>query len=189
MNDVMVDLETMSSRRDAAILTIGAVFFDPYHDWPVGPMELPTFSAAASLKSSVAVGLHVDPDTVMWWMQRSDEARAQITGPVLNPLSQILHEFSTWITHHKDKRQETVNVWGNGSDFDNVVLRSAYDAVQQRPPWGHRGNRCYRTMRALYPDVPGYPQNDEDKKHLALDDAILQAQHLCAIFKAAGLQR
>lgn len=182
MNDIMVDLETMSSRSDAAILSIGAVLFDPREKWVDWP-DRPTFTETASLRSSFGVGLHIDPDTVMWWMLQPEEARRAITGPDLLPLSQILHEFSVWVHKHRDRKQDTAAVWGNGSDFDNVILRSAYDAVQQKAPWSHRGNRCYRTMRALFPDVPGYPKEDADKKHVALGDAILQARHLCDIFE------
>ncbi len=69
-------------------------------------------------------------------------------------------------------------MWGNGSDFDNTLLEEAYRATGIKPPWRFTGNRCYRTVKNLFPDVWVDPVGTA---HNALDDATYQANHLIAI--------
>ena len=69
MIQVMLDLETMSVRSNAAIASIGAVKFDT----ETGIVD--KFYRTVDLRTSKAVGLHVDPETVGWWNNQSKEAR------------------------------------------------------------------------------------------------------------------
>mgnify|MGYP006408929027 CR=1 FL=1 len=68
---IMIDLETMGTRPDAPIISIGAVAFDAN-----GPLD--SFYAGVNLGSSVNSGAKIDASTVLWWMQQSDEARAAL---------------------------------------------------------------------------------------------------------------
>lgn len=72
MNHLMIDLETMGNKPSAPIVSIGAVIFDP----STGEFG-PDFYRVVSLKSSVDGGAVPDADTIMWWMQQSEEARHQ----------------------------------------------------------------------------------------------------------------
>jgi len=47
-------------------------------------------------------------------------------------------------------------------------------------PWYFWNDRCYRTMKSLYPQIP---MERDGVHHNALDDAISQARHLMAILK------
>ena len=60
MIQVMLDLETMSVRSNAAIASIGAVKFE------VGSGIVDQFYRTVDLRTCKAVGLHVDPETVVW---------------------------------------------------------------------------------------------------------------------------
>ena len=62
----MLDLETLSTRNDAAIISIGLVKFDQN-----GVID----SQGWALDFSKVTG-HIDPGTVKWWMEQSDMARA-----------------------------------------------------------------------------------------------------------------
>lgn len=161
MLDVMLDLETMGAGPTAAIIAVGAVQFDP----AAGTLG-DEFYAVVDLQSSVAAGLHIDPSTVLWWLRQSDEARAAVTEPG-SPLADVLRDFAGWLP-------AGARVWGNGAGFDNVVLASAYRAVGMRTPWSYRDDRCYRTLRALNPDVE-YARSGT--AHNALHDARSQARH------------
>jgi exodeoxyribonuclease VIII len=70
--DVMVDLETMGTSHTAPIIAIGAVVFgnNATHDNE-------EFYETISLQSAVDSGAVIQPSTVLWWMQQSDEARAE----------------------------------------------------------------------------------------------------------------
>lgn len=158
---IMLDLETMSTQHDAAITSIGAVRFDE-----IGIIN--RFSADVSLQSSIDYGLRVDADTVLWWMGRSDEAREQFQRPTI-PLDRALMDFATWIG------DDDAKVWGNGSDFDNVIMESAYQACGIEQPWHGKNNRCYRTIRDQFSDLDFVRIG---VSHLAVDDAESQAIHL-----------
>ncbi|MFM9673750.1 3'-5' exonuclease, partial [Streptomyces galilaeus] len=72
MNHVMLDLETMGQGNNAAIVAIGAVFFEPTTG-EIGD----TFYRKIDLESAAQYG-EIDPNTVLWWLKQSDAARAEI---------------------------------------------------------------------------------------------------------------
>lgn len=180
---VMIDLETMGTRPDAPIIAIGAVAFLPDRQHKDGAVELggisKEFYAAVDLGSSVASGAVIEASTVMWWMGQSDEARAAITKDG-EPYSLVgaLQALAGWIFW-----QDVEGVWGNGATFDNVILRQSYVRTAVPCPWPFWLDRCYRTMKSMYPQVE---MARSGVHHNALDDARTQAMHLLAINRVAG---
>jgi hypothetical protein len=169
--DVMVDLETMSTQNNASIVSIGAVVFSKE-----GVSAYDGFYRAVSLESCQKLGLHIEAGTVMWWMKQSSEARAALAGG--SALATALQEFTAWVHQQMTHRGAiSVRLWGNGATFDNVILRSAYAAAGLEPPWKFWNDRCYRTLRAQYPDL-ALPDRG-GVHHNALDDAKYQAE--CAV--------
>ncbi len=170
--NVMIDLETMGTDPNSAIIAIGAVSFDEHgvygEDYNV-----------VDLADSVSEGLVINPATVLWWMKQSDEARAEFSSDYAMPLRQALEFFSAFF--HRVGGKE---LWGNGSDFDNVILANAYRTVGKKAPWGFWNNRCYRTMKNVYCDIE---MERGGTHHNALDDAKSQATHLIAIAQYHGL--
>lgn len=168
---VMLDLETMGQGKDAAIISIGAVRFNPKED-----NFQDQFYKTVNLKSAQRAGGKIDAETVLFWMKQNDEARGILCGDDSVLIDTALNEFSTWL---REKPLE--GLWGNGSDFDNVILEGAYLRLAKTPPWSYKVNRCYRTMTNMYP----FTQHDPFKgiKHNALDDAVHQAKQLCRIWK------
>lgn len=162
--EIMLDLETMGTGPTAAIVAIGAVKFNQQgiHD---------RFYRSVTLVSSAEAGLTIDPDTVMWWLSKSEAARDRL---LLDPicLRQALLAFSEWYGE-----PDLCPMWGNGAPADNVWLRSAYKAVFMAPPWSFWNDRCYRTIKNM-------PRNLSVEfvrvgtYHNAVDDAESQAVHL-----------
>ncbi len=109
-------------------------------------------------------------------MRQSDEARKYICGDGL-PLRQVLSEFSEWL----DSLGEEPKVWGNGAAFDNVILAQAYRRAGLSVPWPYWNDRCYRTVKAMRPDVR---MDRTGTHHNAIDDATSQARHLIALLTA-----
>lgn len=162
MKNVMVDLETMGNGSNAAIVSIGAVVFEP----KTGQLE-DEFLANIDLESSVNAGGVMDASTVIWWMKQSEDARKNL-GDGLK-IDTALFEFSEWM-----KAANASFVWGNGAPFDNVILGNAYDRLKIVRPWSHWNDRCYRTLKNLMPDVK---LERVGTHHNALDDAKSQALH------------
>jgi len=170
MTHIMVDLETMGTSNNAAIIAIGAVIFNEKN-------ILDYFYQNIDLASSVERGLKMDPGTVTWWLEQDVKARAALRED-RQPLPVVLDNLSRWAA--KDRDISEIELWGNGAAFDNVILRNAYKACGLIPFWLFRGDRCFRTIKALY---PGVPMDRIGTHHNALDDAKTQALHLIKILR------
>jgi len=171
MKDIMVDLETLGTGANSAIISIGACYFDEYG---IGK----TFYMPIDPRDSVQQGLEIDVDTVIWWMQQSDQARnVFVNTDRAFSLETALREFSEFC-------QNDARVWGNGAAFDNVILGNAYKALNKEQPWKFWNDRCYRTMKATYKDVT-YTRSGTH--HNAVEDAITQASHMISICQKYGI--
>ena len=165
---VMIDLETMGTRPNAPIVAIGAVMFD-------GNEILDEFYVNVDLESAVAHGRAVvDPKTVLWWMDQGGEARSALRDDKKEVIV-ALYAFRDWL-----KPVEPEGVWGNGASFDNTILSETYRRLNLTPPWEFWKDRCYRTMKGMYPQIK---MERTGVHHNALDDAKSQALHLIAIWR------
>ena len=175
-NDVMVDLETLGKRAGCVIVSIGAVKFNPR----TGAIDLDNeFYRAITVESAMRYGLTVDPSTLRWWMRQTEEARKVFNDPEAESIQAALVEFAEWVD--EDGYYDDVKMWGNGAAFDNTILAAGFEAVDIIKPWRFWNDRCYRTKRA---DAKEVPFKQFGVAHNALDDAVSQAHHLCAIYAA-----
>lgn len=166
---IMLDLETLGTSANAAIVSIGAVVFDT-----TGTHN--EFSRAISVESTIASGGIVDPSTLLWWFEQSEAARQfWLHEPV--DLVSALNSFILWIP-------EGAYVWGNGASFDNVILGNAYKRTKLKQPWKYSKDMCYRTMKNIAPQIQ---LQRYGVHHNALADATSQALHLIEIYKHLGL--
>lgn len=175
--NVMIDLETMGQGPDAAIVAIGAAAMD-IEAGAIGP----TWHERIDLESSVHGGGVMDASTVLWWLERDAEAQEEIFFPGRQSIDDALRSLATWFL---DTCAHGVCVWGNGASFDNVILRRAFERADLAPPWAWRNDRCYRTVKALHPDVK---IERSGTHHHALDDVVSQAKHLIAMLKPRGAE-
>ncbi|WP_010603982.1 3'-5' exonuclease [Pseudoalteromonas maricaloris] len=179
MIDVMTDLETMSTSSNAALVSIGACFFDPLNG-DIGA----SFEISVDLTTSAKL-CEMDAETVLWWLERSDEARRKLLAHDVLPLAEALGEFDQWVSQIEDI--DTRTVWGNGATFDNTILRNAYKACGMQAPWQFRNDRDVRTVvdlgRRLFNFDPKKEIPFEGTRHSALDDAIHQAKYVSAIIQ------
>lgn len=178
MNNVMLDIETVGNGSNAAIVSIGAVFFDPLNN------ELgDTFYAVINLKSAAYYG-EIDAATVMWWMKQSEEARAIFNDEKSLSLKDALTELSTFISKVPEFKER--HVWGNGCTFDNVIVGNAFKKARISQPWPFSGDRDVRTIVDLGRNIlgtdPKYTMKREGVSHNALDDAIHQAKYVSEIY-------
>lgn len=160
----MLDIETMGNTSKAAIISIAAVYFDEtgtgrslYHK--------------VSLESSVAAGLEMDADTVMWWLRQDEEARKEFKTKG-DPLYYVLRKINDFINRD-------ALVWGNGATFDNVILANAFQKVNMQVPWKFYNNRCFRTLKNLFP----VEMRENKVKHNALEDAKWQAEYAAKVLQ------
>lgn len=138
MKNLMIDLETMGNSSNAAIVAIGACFFEP-STGEIGAK----FSRIISLESSQQFG-RIDASTVLWWMKQSGEAREVLNSPEGVHIKQALDDFRQFTN---DGLSQPL-VWGNGSSFDCVILKNTIIQClgEQYVPWQFWNERDVRTM-------------------------------------------
>ena len=174
MNHIMLDLETLGSNPRAPIASIGAVLFDPEE----GIVE-ETFYRVIDIKSydEYKDYFALDYSTVSWWMaQSSDAIRSTFVDGEKIPLGTALDDFASFVP----SRLSTL-MWGNGADFDNVILAHAYDMLSINKPWSFRNNRCFRTVKNMVGTLVPFVR--EGTHHNSLDDATSQAKFLMEALK------
>lgn len=168
----MLDLETMSTKTDAAIVQIANVIIN----FNTGEI-VNEFYCEVSLESSVKCGGTMSASTVLFWMRQPDEAREALQrGCSIQEALKKLTEFMDSIDSIKNRK-----VWGNGAAFDAPILRSAYERLGLETPWSFRNEKCYRTVADMHPNIPIVYKGI---KHNALSDAKNQAKHLTKIIKS-----
>lgn len=180
MKHIMLDLETLDTASSAVVISIGAVAFDPRTN-ALGDkfyVEL-----TDDIARQQAHGRTIAIDTVRWWMRQDALAKRVFSmsppdGVERANTLDALSRFGLFVATNGARDAE---LWGNGADFDNIILGNLYDAFGLRKPWSYSRNRCYRTMKNLGIG-PRRPQVREGVHHNALDDAITQAVHLQEIF-------
>ncbi|EFD0582509.1 exonuclease [Escherichia coli] len=174
-NHLSVDLETMGTNPDAPINSIGGKFFDP----ATGEMG-PEFSKAIDLETSGGI---IDRKTIKWWVKRSREAQSAIFTDEIS-LDVALRLFIEFI--EKNSGGCFVQVWGNGANFDNVILRRSYERQGIPCPWLYYNDRDVRTIVELGNAI-GFDVRMaipfEGVPHNALDDARHQAKQVSAIWQ------
>ncbi|HFF6441942.1 TPA: 3'-5' exoribonuclease [Shigella sonnei] len=172
---LMIDLETMGTNPDAPIISIGAIFFDPQ----TGEMG-PEFSKAIDLETS---GGTIDRKAIKWWAKRSREAQSAIFTDEI-PLDDALLQLREFI--NENSGESFVQIWGNGANFDNVILRRSYERQGIPCPWRYHNNRDVRTIVELGKTI-GFDARTaipfEGVPHNALDDARHQAKYVSAIWQ------
>ncbi|EHP9631433.1 3'-5' exoribonuclease [Escherichia coli] len=172
---LMIDLETMGKNPDAPINALAGKFFDP----ATGEMG-PEFSKTIALETAGGV---IDRDTIKWWLKQSREAQSAILTDEI-PLDDALLQFREFIDENSG--ESFVQVWGNGANFDNVILRRSYERQEIPCPWRYTNDRDVRTMVALGLVMDFDARNVitfEGDRHNALHDARYQAKYVSAIWQ------
>lgn len=178
LSNVMIDLETVGTKPYSAIVSIGAVFFDP-KTGETGD----TFYDVISLDSCTQSGLVMDAGAVQWWIKQDKQAQ-RIFHDFKTTLPKSLENFSAFLTK-SGITDKTIKPWGNGSSFDITLLECAYQACGMAHPWKYWNVRDVRTVVAM---GEGYSDAHKTMKregtyHNALDDAIHQTKYVAEILK------
>lgn len=177
---IMIDLETLGTTADAVILSIGAVRFDLDSGTVAYPHGQQGFYQVLDIDDQLQKHQRrISASTLAWWMTQPREAQAVFTDEWPKAgLYGAMSNLGTWIS-----QGAAPLVWSNGADFDLPMLVHAYTQADLPLPWAAYAGRCYRTYKNL-PGARGVKVLRQGQHHNALDDAVYQAQHLCAIHAA-----
>lgn len=170
---IVLDLETFGTGPHAAIASVGASSFR------LGRNEPPrNFYHSVAIDDFWSDKFEFDPKTIRWWLRQSEVARGALSWAAMG-LTEVLLAFNAWVKAQYSspgKDASDIRMWGNGSAFDNVILRHAYSVSGLDAPWDFRQDRDLRTILELYPKAD--QGVFEGTKHHALDDAMHEAMTL-----------
>lgn len=166
MYNIMVDVETLGVTPDSIILSIAAVKFE------FGSDKYEPFSINLDPKSSKALGMVSDPETVSWWREQSPEALAAfMKNPV--DVKEGMAQFIDWVGPEWRK----MIWWANGANFDYPVLEWTMRACEFKYPWKYWNCRDARTLYSLCDiNMKTYPR--VGVHHNAIDDCLTQIKAL-----------
>lgn len=186
MKHVAIDIETLSTRRNAVILTIGAVAFDPHgpmlKPWRINEMMLLGSSShmdqdqlhiRLDVGTQLAAGHSTELETLEWWMTQDERARAAafadgVSAPVQMGLA--------WLS---DFCRGAERFWAQGGlTFDFPILETAFDCAAMDTPWKYNALRDVRTL------VDGHGESAYGFKHHALFDAFNEARWVQEHYRA-----
>lgn len=201
MQHVMLDLETTGTAPGCAILSIGAVGFDPATgqtdaQWNnENEVEGGFYKVVSRADQRCYSALHENEETIKWWARQDPVARKVLQEPVGGPFDELeneleamraagaalgalmlvdaLEELNSFLGQYR-----AVKVWGNGADFDNAILAALYHATGVKQGWGAWNGRCYRTFKAQTPEIK---LQRRGTYHNAVADAMCQAEHALEI--------
>lgn len=172
----MLDLETLSTRPNAVILSLGAVKFDPFTDRIDVDDGL---NLRIDVDEQTAIGRHVQDETVEWWSKQNKEAQDEAFNPEgrisLDQLTKHLNKFLVGVD----------SIWCQGPVFDIAILEDLYRQLGIPTPWQFWQIRDSRTLFSVHGDPR---DKNREGAHNALIDCCYQAIGVQHIYKQQKIQ-
>jgi exodeoxyribonuclease VIII len=159
---VSLDVETLDNTPISALLSVGAVAFDPGKDIALGES---VFYENVILDAKAG---RVSHDTFQWWMEQSESARGALFNPAPKKIEEVLQYFSAWWLKVRGKY-----LWAHAT-FDIPILAYHYARLGKTAPWDYRNCRDLRTLE----DLSGCMRVRSEQPHNALADARAQAEQV-----------
>lgn len=170
----MLDLETLSTRPDATILTFGACKFDPYSQTDIDK----GIYFRINVDEQTALGRHIDDNTIEWWSRQAEDVREEALGDGDRiSLEQFTQELNRFIVGADC-------IWAQGPVFDIVILEHLYRQLGKPCPWQFWQIRDSRTLLSSLGDPR---EKNKTGLHNALEDCVSQAQAIQYVFKQVGI--
>lgn len=171
MADVMIDIETMGTRPDCVVLTLGAVKFNPLDI--SAPME--ELYIKLDIDQQIQMDRSVDQSTMDWWHKQAEAVREEAFGTAGRiSVEDAINSLSKFM-------DGTKCIWAQGPQFDMTILEDLCRTAKLKQPWRYSSVRDSRTLFAVLGD-----QRPKDKPaaHNALADCYYQVQGVQACFQS-----
>lgn len=175
-----IDLETIDTRPQATVLSLGAVKFDPHS--AIEPHSELYFKI--SIDDQDRLGRTVSDSTIEWWSKQDpkimEEAFDQSNPNEVMTVEQALASISKFVVG-------VDTLWGQGYGFDYTILEDMYRSIGKPIPWNFWQIRDSRTLFGVCNEDPRKKiQND---LHNALADAFYQSKAIQIAYKELDIKR
>jgi hypothetical protein len=173
----MLDLETLSTRPNAAIIQIGMVAFDRK------TFEIIERGICLNVSPELTK-YHTDMNTVRFWSGQPDHIRQSVFDNFIY-MDDALREVDDYYHSFCDS-EEPSPIWANPPSFDLVIIENAFHTEGLEIPWHYRVPRDMRTLV----DLAGLGKEDlvkAEAEHNAYSDCLAQIKTLKKCFERLSL--
>ncbi len=162
----MVDIETLGTKPNSVVLTVGGCKFDPFS--LADPYDY--FIMRLDVDEQTAQGRFVDDRTLAWWGRQAPEIQEEAFSLENRiDIKTFCTTFNKWLVGVDIK-------WAQGPRFDYGILESLFDDFDHHINWAYWQEADSRTIFNLMPGDPRKDaQGNQTGHHDALADAIVQA--------------
>lgn len=182
--DVMCDMETVSLKENAGLLSIALVPFRISKQVDVPFDGRAPFYCAIDLASCFMAGMDM-VGCQEWWMKQDPKAISCILSMVKVPVVKAINEAYRYLSELAE--QYELVMWSRGMDFDFPKLEWCFNKFVEKPLPYHYWNK--RDVRTLVKEM-GINEEDfefEGVKHNSMDDCFHQIRLVCEAYRKIGL--
>lgn len=171
--DIAVDIETLSCRSDAAIISLAAVPFNKSADkLEQVYVDGKYYYEVVNATTCAMAGMHFDLATVEFWKSQPDEAKQDFYTDHAVSIRESLEGFVDYLEQLKQGRDVELRIWCQGAHFDEPILHNAIrNVLGIQPPWDYRGVRDARTY-ILEAVAERHPEEDDPYSLLPKLDGV-----------------
>jgi hypothetical protein len=168
--DVMIDIESLSLKPNALVLSIGVV---PFSVADSAVYEGRYFQL--NIREQQVLGRHVDVDTIAWWINQAETnpKAAEVFRTKGSSLVPAMYEFGQYVAQ---ETHEGGRIWALGPQFDIVVLESLLEDCGVSKPWDYKQINDMRTIRSFVKRL-GVEHEIRCPENMAMHDAHADATH------------
>ena len=175
---MVLDIETLALSPNAVVASFAVVAFDIKEiEDPLLIPENRVYTKTLTLQDQFDLGRIADESTLCWWMQQSAPARCNAFNPLFARMS--AHDAICGLSAFV-QQWNIIHCWGNGSGFDNVIMRSLCNDLGLVFPIHYSKDKDLRTLKFIA-DSPTIDnlgtllnRQQELTMHVALDDALAE---------------
>ena len=173
----MIDLETLGTKPDTVILTIGGVKFNPnaiseHHSELYYRFEV---------DEQLSKGRTTDKSTLEWWQKQDPAVMEEALGDhdrvSVDELTKTLNKWCVGLDE----------LWCQGPLFDYAILQNLYKQLGKPAPWNYWQIRDSRTVFSMMPSDPR--KAIQEDAHNALADCYYQAKCIQSTFNHFGVKK
>lgn len=169
MISAMIDIETLDTKPNSVILSVGGVKFNAKQDKE--PWDEFYFRLNVEDQENRAIS----EDTIKWWSQQDPEIQENaFSDKDRIHVSDFLKKLNKWLV-------DVDEIWAHGYGFDLIILESLYRDNNQPFPWHFGQCRDSRTLFKLFDIDPR--KNIQQNLHNPLEDAYYQAKAVIQSYK------
>ena len=172
-----IDIETLGTKPDTTVLTIGAIKFNPFtYEEPHSDLYL-----KVDADEQLAAGRSVDEDTLTWWTKQPQEIQDEAF------LSTDRISVEDTLTQLNKYLVGVDKVWCQGPVFDICILENLYRQYDKHFNWVFWNIRDSRTLYGLMPEESR--KKYKFAAHNALEDCRIQSKCIQEVYSELQLTR